>query len=119
MMMHLNMTDSTKAALDDMRRTERPTHLFGSDPAACDSWLKKRTEELVIAAGISSAHMDTYREFIKHMGRLYRSKTGYDLAFNIELSLRRWCDWGLDAGVLQQLVCRIHQAQYGDGGGPR
>ena len=112
-MMHLKMTDSTKAALDDMRRTETPSHLFGSDPAACDHWLREQTEELLAAAGVNSGHMDAYREFVKHVGKLYRSKTGYDLAFNTELSLRRWRDWGLDSGMLQTLVCHIHQALLG------
>ncbi len=112
-MLHLNMTDNVKTALGDMRQSDKPSGLFGVDLVACDKWLRRQTDELLTAAGVTAAPLDAYREFERQVGMHYRTKTGYDLAFNIELCLRRWCDWGLDSGMLQTLVCRIHQELSG------
>jgi hypothetical protein len=49
------------------------------------------------------------RWFLRELARLWRTRQGRDLAFHIELCLRKWKGLGLEPRTLQFLVCEAFE----------
>jgi hypothetical protein len=50
-----------------------------------------------------------YRWFLRELTRLWRTRTGRDLAFHLELCIRKWAGLGLEPRTLQFLICEAHE----------
>ena len=59
---------------------------------------------LLDAARISGLACDQYRWFLRELAGLLRTRLGWDLAFELELLLRKWVGYGLELGLLQALI---------------
>jgi len=83
--------------------------LYGAAPAAADELFRKHVESLITGAGPPNIQVIHYRWFLREMARLWRTREGRDLAFHLELCLRKWKGLGLDPRTLQFLVCEAHE----------
>jgi hypothetical protein len=63
------------------------------------------------------ARLETYRWAVRELGESLRLRAGSDLAFHLELTMRRWVDLGLDWDFLQTLVAALWQRFGPDGAG--
>ena len=50
---------------------------------------------------------------LRDLTRLWRTRTGRDLAFHLELCIRKWVGLGLEPRTLQFLVCESHERLKG------
>jgi hypothetical protein len=50
-----------------------------------------------------------YRWYLRELARHWRSRKGRDLAFHLELCVRKWVNLGLEPRTLQFLICEAHQ----------
>jgi hypothetical protein len=55
-----------------------------------------------------------YQWFLRELARLWRTRKGRDLAFHLELIIRKWVSLGLEPRTLQFLICEAHQRLKGE-----
>jgi hypothetical protein len=104
----VRMSPDFNRALEDMR-SGAENALYGAGVAASDELFHKHVESLIDGAGLPSLQVIHYRWFLRELARLWRTRKERDLAFHLELCLRKWVNLGLEPRTLQFLICEAHQ----------
>uniref|UniRef100_A0A7C4CA46 Uncharacterized protein n=1 Tax=candidate division WOR-3 bacterium TaxID=2052148 RepID=A0A7C4CA46_UNCW3 len=94
------------AALDRIRAGALNPRL-GKPAQTLRAELETLAAPLLARAGLSTLTTLHYRWFLREISRLWSTQTGPDLAFHLELAVRKWTGLGLDPAILQALVCTI------------
>ncbi len=98
----------TVQTLDEIRAgADNP--LFGAAPAAAEELFGRHIQPLLEGSGMPGLQVMHYGWFLRELARLWRKKTGRDLAFHLELCIRKWLNLGLESNTVQFLVCEAHQ----------
>jgi hypothetical protein len=84
-----------------------PTVLYGQDERLCEQALRQVVDPVLQDAGLPLFRQDQYHWFVRELARLYRTRSGRELSFGIELILRKWQRYGLSASVTGLLVCMV------------
>ena len=87
--------------------------LYGAAPAASEELFHRHVESLIEGAGLPVLQVIHYRWFLRELARLWRTRKGRDLAFHLELCIRKWVGLGLEPRTLQFLVCEAHERLKG------
>ena len=87
--------------------------LYGAVPAASEELFKRNVESLIEGAGLPSLQVIHYRWYLREIARLWRTRRDRDLAFHLELCIRKWVNLGLEPRTLQFLICEAHQRLKG------
>lgn len=73
-------------------------------------------ERHIITSRVMRQEVNQYRRYAYELVRLFRTLTGPPLAAEIELTVRKWANFGLNPTLLQELLCicflRFEQAGY-------
>jgi hypothetical protein len=93
----------------DQIRAGAENALYGADPAQAEELFKKHLASLILGSGMPALQVMHYRWYLRELARLWRTRKGRDLAFHLELCIRKWVNLGLDPRTLQFLVCEAHQ----------
>ena len=48
--------------------------------------------------------------YVRELARLFRTRYGRDLAFHLELVMRKWQTLGLSPNIMQIIACEIHNS---------
>lgn len=108
----LKMNPDTNRVLEEIRNGAENA-LYGAAPAASDELFHKHVESLIEGAGLPNLQVIHYRWFLRDVARLWRTRQGRDLAFHLELCLRKWVNLGLEPRTLQFLICEAHSRLKG------
>ena len=104
----MKLSPEVNRVLEEVRKgTENA--LYCAEPAAADKLFHEHVESLIEGAGLTTMQVIHYRWFLREVARLWRTRQGRDLAFHIELSLRKWRGLGLEPRTLQFLICEAHE----------
>ena len=87
--------------------------LYGAEPAAAEELFHRHVESLIEGAGLPVLQVIHYRWFLRELARLWRTRKGRDLAFHLELCIRKWVGLGLEPRTLQFLVCESYERLKG------
>jgi hypothetical protein len=82
--------------------------LYGTGSAESEELFSKHVSSLIEGAGLPVLQVIHYRWFLRELARLWRTRKGRDLAFHLELCIRKWVGLGLEPRTLQFLVCEAH-----------
>jgi hypothetical protein len=96
------------SVLDEIR-TGTENALYGASSAESEELFAKHVLSLVEGAGLPVLQVMHYRWFLRELARLWRTRQGRDLAFHLELCIRKWVSLGLEPRTLQFLVSEAHQ----------
>jgi len=94
-------------------RTGTENALYGASSAESEELFAKHVLTLVEGAGLPVLQVMHYRWFLRELARLWRTRQGRDLAFHLELCIRKWVGLGLEPRTLQFLVSEAHQRLKG------
>ena len=83
--------------------------LYGAGPDVSQELFAKHVVSLVEGAGLPVLQTMHYRWFLRELTRLWRTRKGRDLAFHLELCIRKWVGLGLEPRTLQFLVTEAHE----------
>jgi hypothetical protein len=98
----------TTQALDEIRSgADNP--LLGSGASDAEEKICRSVLPLIEGAGLPNHYVIHYRWFLREVARLWRTRQGRDLAFHLELCIRKWINLGLEPRTLQFLVSEAHQ----------
>jgi hypothetical protein len=87
--------------------------LYGAGSGKSEELFAKHVVSLVEGAGLPVLQVMHYRWFLRELARLWRTRKGRDLAFHLELCIRKWVGLGLEPRTLQFLVCEAHSRLKG------
>ncbi len=87
--------------------------LYGAGPHESEELFAKHVMSLVEGAGLPVLQVMHYRWFLRELARLWRTRKGRDLAFHLELCIRKWVGLGLEPKTLQFLICESHERLKG------
>jgi hypothetical protein len=104
----MKLSPEVNRVLEEIRKGAENA-LYCAEPAAADKLFHEHVESLIEGAGLTSMQVIHYRWFLREVARLWRTRQGRDLAFHIELSLRKWRGLGLEPRTLRFLVCEAHE----------
>jgi hypothetical protein len=103
----VKLSPETNRTLEEIRTGPAST-LYGFGPAEAEEQFQKHLMSLVAGAGLPVLQVMHYGWFLRELARLWRTRQGRDLAFHLELSIRKWVSLGLESRTLQFLVCEAH-----------
>ena len=103
----MRMSPDFNRVLEEVR-SGAENALYGAGVAASDELFHTHVESLIAGAGLPSLQVIHYRWFLREIARLWRTRQGRDLAFHLELCLRKWVNLGLEPRTLQFLICEAH-----------
>ena len=104
----IKLSPEVNRVLEEIRKGAENA-LYCAEPAAADKLFHEHVESLIEGAGLTSMQVIHYRWFLREVARLWRTRQGRDLAFHLELSLRKWKNLGLEPRTLQFLICEAHE----------
>ena len=106
------LTQDVSKVLDEIR-AGADNALYGAGPDEAEELFAKHVVSLVEGAGLPVLQTMHYRWFLRELTRLWRTRTGRDLAFHLELCIRKWVGLGLEPKTLQFLVCESYERLKG------
>jgi hypothetical protein len=104
----VTLTQDVSRVLDEIRAGAENA-LYGAGPDKSEELFAKHIVSLVEGAGMPVLQTMHYRWFLRELARLWRTRTGRDLAFHLELCIRKWVGLGLEPLTLQFLVCESYE----------
>jgi hypothetical protein len=87
--------------------------LYGAGRGKAEELFAKHVVSLVEGAGMPVLQTKHYRWFLRELARLWRTRRSRDLAFHLELCIRKWVGLGLEPKTLQFLVCESYERLKG------
>ena len=106
------LTQDVSKVLDEIRAGAENA-LYGAGPDESEELFAKQVVSLIEGAGLPVLQTMHYRWFLRELARLWRTRTGRDLAFHLELCIRKWVGLGLEPRTLQFLVCESYERLKG------
>ena len=108
----VELNQETTQALDEIR-SGADNALYGTDSADAEEKVNNFVLPLIEGSGLPNLHVMHYRWYLRELARHWRSRKGRDLAFHLELCVRKWVNLGLEPRTLQFLICEAHQRLKG------
>jgi hypothetical protein len=87
--------------------------LYGAESVESEKLFHKHVASLIEGAGLPVLHVMHYRWYLRELARHWRTRKGRDLAFHLELCIRKWVGLGLEPRTLQFLICEAHERLKG------
>ena len=125
----LRLNPDGSSVLEELRRTNELTIVFGMEPRAAEMVLRETVDPILRDAGLPWNKVDHYRWYVKDLARVFCRNSGSDLAFHIELLLRKWTNYGLEINSMQIILHEVYkkvrqpvaeeEKQYEAGQGPQ
>ena len=103
----MNLKPETRLALDEIRRSTEPTPVYGLAPDRALELFRQLTEPMFEGAALPKAVLMQLRWYVSELSRLFRTRYGYALSFQLELSLRKWRDYGVEPNTLQFVMVEV------------
>lgn len=104
MMATLHLEPSTRTWLLALRARDTRLSVFDLDRQVTEDALAAISEPLLRAGREPAPRLQQYRWFLRELAGVLREREGWDLAFELELLLRRWAGFGLNPRRMQLLV---------------
>jgi hypothetical protein len=108
----VELNRETAQALDEIR-SGAENALYGVASADAEEKLNHFVLPLIEGSGLPNLHVMHYRWYLREVTRHWRTRKGRDLAFHLELCIRKWVGLGLEPRTLQFLICEAHQRLKG------
>jgi hypothetical protein len=93
----------------DQIRAGAENALYGAGPEQAEELFKKHLSSMILDSGMPALQVLHYQWFLRELARLWRTRKGRDLAFHLELTIRKWVNLGLEPRTIQFLICEAHQ----------
>jgi len=96
--------------LDKMRSDDQPYPVYNQPADQADPKVCAIGQSLVTDANLAFAKRNQYMWYVRELARLFRTRYGRDLAFHLELVMRKWQTLGLSPNILQVIACEVHNS---------
>jgi len=106
----VRLTPQMARVLDLMRTSPDPYPTYNQPAQEADERVLAVARSLLTDSGLSWNSVIHYTWYAREVAKLFRTRSGRDLAFHLELIMRKWQNFGLSPNILQILACEVHNA---------
>jgi len=103
-MNRLELVPKTKAVLDRIRHASKLLSIYEMPADLAEAAVWEIGRVLVESQQLPLVQQHSYRWFLREVSKLLRTLTGWDLALELEICMRKWVAYNLDPQLLQALV---------------
>jgi hypothetical protein len=103
-MNQIELEPETRKVLDRIRHSSKVLSIYEMPADLAEAAVWEIGKVLVDYQHLKNVQYQTYRWFLREVSKLLRTKTGWDLALELEICLRKWQDYRLDPVLSQALV---------------
>jgi hypothetical protein len=104
-MSQFELDERTRAVLDRVRHSTATMSLYDMPPDLAEAAVWEIGKMVLEDRHLPLVQYNTYRWYLRELSKLLRTKTGWSLALELEICLRKWVGYQLDLGMLQVLLC--------------
>ena len=104
-MSQFELDERTRAVLDRVRHSTATLSLYDMPPDLAEAAVWEIGKIVLEDRHLPLVQYNTYRWYLRELSKLLRTKTGWSLALELEIALRKWVAYQLDLGLLQVLLC--------------
>ena len=114
-MRSLALSAETEAILDRIRSYTWTLNLYGMSQSRALWLVRARTQTRINQAGIVPPYTNVYRRYVSELVRVFRTENGARLIATIELTIRKWVNFGFEPTLLEGLLsdCFLRFEQQG------
>ena len=107
-MNQIELNQQSRDLLERVRHKSTVLSLYDmpSDLAEAAVWEIGRS--LLERMQLRMTEQNAYRWYLRELSKLLRTRTGWDLALELEIALRKWVGYRLDPELLQALLCECY-----------
>jgi len=95
---------------NSLRAGAEPYSVYQQPAETADEQVCRVAESLLSDAGIDFTTRNAYMWYVRELAKLLRTRHGWDLAFHLEMVMRKWQTYGLASNVMQVITCEVHNA---------
>jgi hypothetical protein len=104
-MSQFELDERTRVLLDRVRHSTATLSVYEMPPDLAEAAVWEIGKIVLEDRHLPLVQYNTYRWYLREMSKLLRIKTGWSLALELEICLRKWVAYQLDLGLLQVLLC--------------
>jgi hypothetical protein len=104
-MSQFELDERTRVLLDRVRHSTATLSVYEMPPDLAEAAVWEIGKIVLEDRHLPLVQYNTYRWYLREMSKLLRIKTGWSLALELEICLRKWLAYQLDLGLLQVLLC--------------
>jgi hypothetical protein len=108
-MIQLELDQKSKAVLDRIRHSSKVLSIYEMPSDLAEAAVWEIGKVLVDNQHLPMVQYNTYRWYLRELSKLLRTKTGWDLALELELCLKKWVGFCLDPAMLQALMRECYE----------
>lgn len=103
-MNQIELEPETRAVLDRIRHSSKVLSIFEMPADLAEAAVWEIGRALVDNQHLPMIQQHSYRWFLREVAKLLRTKTGWDLALELEIALRKWVGYKVDSLLTQALL---------------
>lgn len=103
-MNQIEMAPRTRVVLDRIRHSSKVLSIYEMPADLAEAAVYEIGKVLLDDLALPMVQLHVYRWFLREVAKLLRTKTGWDLALELEICMRKWVGYNLDPLLIQALV---------------
>jgi len=106
----VRMSPDMARLLGKLRAGAEPYSVYQQPADEADEKVCKIALAMLTDANLNYTTRNAYMWYVRELARLLRTRYGWDLAFHLELVMRKWQTLGLSPNIMGILTCEVHNA---------
>jgi hypothetical protein len=107
-MSELILESATRQTLEKIRHSKGLLPIYDLPHDLAEQAVWEAGRELLDEVGPPQVIYNQCRWMLREMAKLYRTRSGWDLAFELEVFLRKWTGYQMNPGLVQGLLRHCH-----------
>jgi len=107
-MTSITLSPEMQALLDRIRHHHEPLNIDDLDPDLLQQAVEAVGKVCLADRPMPRIERNAATWFMAELAKTLRQYVGWDLAFELELLVRKWTGYGLPAGLSQELICACY-----------
>jgi hypothetical protein len=103
-MTELILEPATRQTLEKIRHTKGLLPIYDLPDDLAEQAVWEAGRELMDEVGLPPVTYAQCRWLLREMAKLFRTRTGWDLAFELEVFVRKWAGFQMNSALVQGLV---------------
>lgn len=101
----IELAPETRTVLDRIRRSDNALSIFEMPTDLAEAAVWEIGKLVLENEKLPMVQANAYRWYLREVSKLLRTRTGWNLALELEICLRKWDSYKLSLGLLQTLLC--------------
>ena len=107
-MTSITLSPDMQALLDRIRHHPEPLNIDDLDPDLLQQAVEAVGKVYLADRPMTRIERNAASWFLTELSRVLRAHVGWDLAYELEFTIRKWAKFGLPTSLAQELICACY-----------